>query len=101
MTDLTLENISVLLESNGIAHTTYVDKERIYFNSKEFTEYIQIEKSGFSVRVYLKSKKFGDSYEKADWRKCFSRKDEIHEMLQGVGLDTNKTTTITEGESNE
>lgn len=99
MTEITIDKISSILEKNAIAHSIYEVKSRIYFNSAIYTEYLQFDDVGFSVKVFLKNKNFGDSYSKSDYAKCLTRIDELHAMLQGIGID--KNTTTTEGGNDE
>lgn len=78
----------LLLDHNGLSGNYAEDKQRIYLNlDKAYTVYLQYNDDGkVVIKVFLKAKKYGDSYSKAEWRDCFSYRSKVAAQLNDLSL---------------
>lgn len=68
-------------------------KTKIYIadSSKTFTQYIDEREGKLAVKVFLSSKKLGDSYSKEEFKQCFEKRTELVQIFNkaniGVSFD--------------
>lgn len=75
------------LQEKGIKTSLYEDKGKIYLpGSKKFQEYLVDVRGDFYIKVYLRKKKFGESYTTPENRECFERREEIVSELNALDL---------------
>ena len=80
-----LDILKQALEVNGLKPVFKEDKQRLFFGeSRIFTQYIQLGEDYASIRIYLKNKKMGEQYTKAEWRECFKRREEVISLLNDI-----------------
>ena len=83
----------LLLDHNGLSGSYQEEKKRIFLNlDKKYTVYVQYDDTTVAIKVFLKDKKFGDTYSKAEWRECFEFRSKVatqlNELMLGISFNT-------------
>lgn len=86
-----INNDSLTRSGMEFNHYTKEGKDKIYINdsTKTFSQYIDEKYGKLSVKVFLASKKFGDSYSKEEFKKCFERRSDLVQALNKASIGVN------------